>query len=128
MGLPNCCRGLAYSMACSIAARAMPTANMAVSGRLLSSVFIAMKKPSPSCPMRLATGTLHVFEGERDGVGGALAHLVLVLADGEPFGAALDHEAHQPLVLACEGSLVQNSEYWSAYSPLVIHCFWPLTT
>ena len=57
IGWPNCTRSRAYATACSKAARATPTALAAVPGRVLSSVCIAILKPSPSSPSRFAAGT-----------------------------------------------------------------------
>ena len=57
IGWPNCTRSREYSTACSNAARATPTAPIAVPGRVLSSVRIAILKPSPSSPSRFAAGT-----------------------------------------------------------------------
>ncbi len=57
IGIPNWTRSFEYWAACSKAARATPTAPIAVPGRVKSRVRIAILKPSPSSPRRLATGT-----------------------------------------------------------------------
>src|SRR5438034_7704043 len=50
IGIPNWTRSFEYCAAYSYAARATPTAPIAVPGRVKSSVFMAILKPSPSSP------------------------------------------------------------------------------
>ena len=52
IGTPNWTRSLEYSVANSIAARAMPTAMAATPGRVRSRVIIASLKPLFSSPRR----------------------------------------------------------------------------
>ena len=82
-GWPNCRRVLAYSSASSNAARAIPSACAPTPIRPLSRALIATRKPSPSAPSWFSIGTRHVLEDELRRVGGAQAHLVLVLGDRE---------------------------------------------
>src|SRR5213592_4872792 len=57
IGIPNWMRSFEYCAAYSYAARATPTAPIAVPGRVKSSVFMAILKPSPSSPRRFSMGT-----------------------------------------------------------------------
>lgn len=69
----------------------------------------------------------HVLKSQGDGVGRPLPHLVFVLSNAQPFGRPSTTRAMMPLCRAFL-STVQNSVYWSAYSPLVIQHFCPLMT
>ena len=57
MGLPKALRSFMYPAASSMAPWAMPTAWAPMAGRLRSRVCMAMVKPMPSSPTRLAAGT-----------------------------------------------------------------------
>src|SRR4030066_445104 len=126
MGTPNWILFLAYWVANSRAVRAIPTDPTAIIGAVISRAVIAFLKPSPSPANRFFLGAL-TFLNVTAVVFDALWP---ILSIGSPWLTPSKLEGTMRLMIPLcffWGSVVAKTRKKSAYPPLVIHIFVPLS-
>ncbi len=128
MGTPKATRSSAYRAACSMAARARPTAAAATGGRVWSNAFMASIQPCPTWPTTFSSGT-STSSKVTPRVSEARWPMFHSLRPTEtPFQARSTTNAVMPPRAFSAGSVTASTKYQSATPALVIHIFWPLST
>ena len=100
---------------------------IAICRRSQASSFIRRMKPSPSAPSRASPGKLHILEEQLGRVLRVHAELFEIAALREARKAAIDQEQRDAFG-AGDGSVFATMITTSAFWPLVIKVFWPLST
>ena len=127
IGIPNCTRSFEYCAAYSNAARATPTAPIAVPGRVKSSVRMAILKPSPSSPRRFAPGTRTSWNATADVSVERWPILSRCCSRTTPPASAGTMNAVRPR-WPCDLSVDAKSVNQDAYPAFVMNIFEPLMT
>ena len=105
-----------------------PTAPAATVNRPWSMALIAIRKPSPSSPIRFSTGHAHVVEVDQPGVAGPDPELAVERAGRQAGHPALEQEGRDALVLLRPVDARRTRGSGRRGRRGEIQIFWPLST
>ncbi len=127
IGWPNAVRSFTYSSVRSRACRAAATAVTAMESRSWGSFVTSERKPLPSSPRRLATGTCTSVKNSSAVSWACMPIFSRLRPRSKPGHAPLEHDRLMPAWRSV-GSVFTAVMTRSALMPLVMKVFDPLTT
>ena len=127
IGCPNALRSFTYSSVWSSAARAAATPVTAIDRRSCGSLVTSDRKPAPSSPRRLATGTCTSVKNSSAVSCACMPTFSRLRPRSKPWHPRSSTTSDMP-ACRCVGSVFTAVMTRSALIPLVMNVFDPLTT